>query len=203
MTKFMSLTARKEMLNSLRQKYQDSSWANKGKILDGFVVATGYERKYAIGLLNSTEDSIKPKPRQANLKYDEQVRQALLSVRYAANQICSKRLVPFLSELVPAMERHGHLRLPADVRARLLSMSSVTVDRLLKPERKEIKLGTSTTCSGNLLKHKIQVRTFADWDDVIPGFLEAELVAHCGGNTQGTLLNTLVLVDTDTTKKRE
>jgi hypothetical protein len=64
------------------------------------------------------------------------------------------------------------------VRTPLLSISASTVDRLLRPERENIKLAVSTTRSGNLLKHQIQVRTFADWDDVTPGFLEADLVAH-------------------------
>jgi hypothetical protein len=96
------------------------------------------------------------------------------------------------------MERHGHLRLPGDVRARLLSISPATVDRLLRPERESIKLGVSTTRRGSILKNQIQVRTFADWDDVTPGFFEADLVAHCGGNTNGAFLNTLVLVDIST-----
>jgi len=65
-------------------------------------------------------------------------------------------------------------------------------------EREKIKLGTSTTRPGNLLKNQIQVRTFADWDDVVPGFLEADLVAHCGGNTNGAFLNTLTLIDIST-----
>jgi hypothetical protein len=66
---------------------------------------------------------------------------------------------------------------------------------MLKPEREKTKYSLSTTRRGNLLKHQIQVRTFADWDDVTPGFLEADLVAHCGGNTNGSFLNTLTLVD--------
>lgn len=57
---------------------------------------------------------VAPKKRKTSHNYDEQVRQALLLVWYAANQICSKRLVPFLPHLVEAMERHGHLRLPVD-----------------------------------------------------------------------------------------
>ena len=114
------------------------------------------------------------------------------------NQICSKRLVPFLPALVAAMERHGHLRLPSDVRTRLLSISPATVDRLLRPERVRINKSVSTTRSGSLLKHQVPVRTFADWDDVVPGFLEADLVAHCGGNTNGAFLNTLTLVDIST-----
>lgn len=193
--KSMSLIARRELQASIRGKYRDASWANKRKLLDGFVAATGYERKYAIQLLNSDEMPVLPKNRPASQQYDEQVRQALISVWNAANQICSKRLVPFLPQLVTAMERHGHLQVPADVRTRLLSISAATVDRLLKPEREIVKQSISTTCRGNLLKHQIQVRTFADWDDVTPGFLEADLVAHCGGNTNGAFLNTLVLVD--------
>ncbi len=195
MMKLMSLTTRRELLAGIRQRYQDASWVQKGKILDGFVAATDYDRKYASRLLNSTEAPPPVSRRPAALQYNEQVRQALLSVWYAGNQICSKRLVPFLPELVKAMEQHGHLRLPAEVRARLLSISAATVDRMLRPERESVRHGVATTRPGSLLKHQIQIRTFADWDDVIPGFLEADLVAHCGGNTNGTFLNTLVLVD--------
>ena len=130
--------------------------------------------------MNSTAEPEKPKARQACQKYDEQTRQALYSLWYTANQICSKRLVPFLPELIGAMERHGHLRIPAEVRTRLLSISPATVGRLLRAERETIKKGVSTTRPGNLLKHQIQIRTFADWDDVTPGFLEGDLVAQCG-----------------------
>ncbi len=198
MMKSMSLGARRELQSIIKQKYHNASWADRSKLLDGFVAATGYERKYAIQLLNSAEMPILPKKRPASQKYDEQVRQALISVWYTTNQICSKRLVPFLPQLVTTMEHHGHLRLPADVRAHLLSISPATVDRMLRPERENIKRSISTTRRGNLLKHQIQVRTFADWDDVTPGFLEADLVAHCGGNTNGAFLNTLVLVDIST-----
>jgi len=194
----MSLSARRELLASIRQKYHNASWQDKRKILDGFVAATGYDRKYAIQQMNSTEAPVTIKQRLVSQQYDEQVRQALFSVWYTANQICSKRLVPFLPELVKVMEYHGHLRLPAEVRSRLIGISAATVDRLLKPERDRIKKSVSTTRPGNLLKNQIQVRTFADWDDVTPGFLEADLVAHCGGNPHGAFLNTLVLVDIST-----
>ena len=90
---------------------------------------------------------------------------------------------------------HGHLRLPADVRKRLLSISAATIDRLLRTEREKMNLSVSTTQLGNLLKQHIKVRKLADWNDVTPGFLEADLVAHCGGNPNGTFLNTLTLVD--------
>src|SRR5213076_1240930 len=52
---------------------------------------------------------------------------------------------------------------------------------------------------GRLLKQQIPVRTFADWNDVRPGFLEADLVAHCGGVAAGAFLYTLTLTDIATT----
>jgi len=195
MIKLMSLTARRELLASVRQSYGAADWVDKGKILDGFVAVTDYERKYASRLLTSDEAVAPRKQRPSAQQYDEQVRQALIAVWCAANKICSKRLVPFLPQLITAMEKHGHLRLSADVRARLLRISAATVDRMLNSERERIRQGVSTTRSGNLLKNQIQIRTFADWDDVTPGFIEADLVAHCGGNTNGQFLNTLTLVD--------
>lgn len=199
MIRTMNLKTRREILSNIRNQYQESDWSGKTKLLDGFIAASGYERKYAIKLLNSTEKINKsPQTRQSRIKYDEQVKQALITVWYAANQICSKRLVPFIPELVSAMERHGHLRLSVDVKLKLLAISRSTVDRILSLEKDRAGKSISTTKPGNLLKHQIQVRTFADWGDAIPGFLKADLVAHCGGNTNGSFLNTLTLTDITT-----
>jgi hypothetical protein len=103
--------------------------------------------------------------------------------------------VPFLPELITVLERHGHLALSSDMRRRLLSISAATVDRLLKTERYKQCKGITTTKPGSLLKKQIKVRSFADWDNVIPGFLEGDLVAHCGDSVDGNFLNTLVLTD--------
>ena len=125
------------------------------------------------------------------------MKRALVTLWTTANRICSKRLVPFLPELIEVMERHGHLSLPADVRGKLLTISPATADRLLATERSNQR-GMSTTRPGSLLKKQIKVRTFADWDDLQPGFLEADLVAHCGVSAAGSFLHTLVLVDVAT-----
>jgi len=74
-------------------------------------------------------------------------------------------------------------------------MSPATVDRLLRPERSSSPRGKSTTKAGSLLKSRIKVRTFADWNDASPGFFEADLVAHCGDAVEGSFLNTFVLTD--------
>jgi hypothetical protein len=196
----MSLKARQELLGATTKRYQKASKSEKKIILDEFIAATGYHRKYAIYLLNhqrleqETEKESSRKPRKR--KYDEDVQTALICVWEAANRICSKRLVPFLPELVLVMERFGHLDLDEDVRGRLLSISPSTADRLLYKIRRGRKgTGIGTTKPGALIKSQVPIRTFTEWDDAQPGFVEADLVAHCGTFTSGKFIQTLVMTD--------
>ena len=127
--------------------------------------------------------------------YGPEVQQALHLAWMAANNICAKRLIPFLPTLADSLERHGHLHLGEESRTQLLSMSPATADRMLRPQRQQGRHGISTTKSGTLLKKQIPIRTFQDWNDVTPGFLEADLVAHCGTTLEGSFLYTLTLTD--------
>ena len=191
----MSLSSRRELLNRLVPRYRSSRWKEKRRILEEFVSGSGYHRKYAVTLLNhGIRDAVYKKRMPARF-YDEAVCLALITVWKAANRICSKRLIPFLPEFVGALERFGHLSLPGEVRERLLTMSPATADRLLYQERHPEGRSVSTTRPGKLLKHKIAVRMFSDWNELAPGFMEADLVAHCGDRAEGTFLNTLVLTD--------
>ncbi|MCZ7567367.1 MAG: ISNCY family transposase [Ardenticatenaceae bacterium] len=132
-------------------------------------------------------------------RYGGEVQEALRIAWEAANFICAKRLVPFLGELVPSLERHGHLNVSDGTRAQLVAISPATADRLLRRYREgDTPRGLSTTKAGTLLKHQVPVRTFADWNDVTPGFLEADLVAHCGTSVEGSFLSTRVLTDVAT-----
>jgi hypothetical protein len=169
-------------------------------MIDEFVATTGYERKHAITLLNHP-----PEIRQGKVQrpragiYGPAVTQALVRVWEAAGGICSKRLAPFLPEFTDALTRHGELELEPLVREKLLQISPSTMDRLLKAERRKFKLrGLSTTKPGTLLKEKIPIRTYADWDDAKPGFMETDLVAHSGSSSAGEFLYSLVLTDVST-----
>ena len=122
----------------------------------------------------------------------------LFLVWHAANRICAKRLIPFLPTLVEALERHEHLHLTEECRSQLLSMSAATADRLLRSQRKLGQRGLSTTRAGTLLKQQIPIRTFEEWKETRPGFLEADLVAHCGTDIEGGYLYTLTLTDVAT-----
>jgi hypothetical protein len=175
----MSFRAKRELLVQVAPRYRAARHGQRSAILDEFVAVTGYERKYAIRLLLGPIRPPEPIRRARAPQFGVEVQQALASAWTAANGICGKRLVPFLTELVPALERHGHLSLSDGVREQLLTLSPATADRLLAPLRQPH--GLSTTKPGRLLKKQIPVRTFTEWTDVTPGFLEADLVAHCGG----------------------
>lgn len=114
----------------------------------------------------------------------------------SAGQICAKRLVPFLPQLVNALERHGHLNLSEETRAKLLAISPATVDRLLDDVRRAKKGSASAKASrSSLLKQQVSIQTFSDWENVQPGYMEADLVAHCGTNVSGSFLHTLTMTD--------
>src|SRR5258708_32142898 len=135
----------------------------KEVILDEFVAAPGYARKYAIRLLNHPANLKLTIARPRPPRYGPEVQQALHLAWTAANHICAKRLVPFLPTLVTPFEQHGHLTLSEQARAELLAMSPATADRLLRPYRKQERRGLATTRSGTLLKQQIPIRTFQEW----------------------------------------
>lgn len=196
----MSLSARQEFAVSLSPRYREAKRPAKQKILDEFTAATNYHREYAVVLLSrdAHKNQVNKERRKPRL-YTAEVKDALVAVWQASNRLCSKRLVPFLPEFLPVLERHGHLSVSDEVRAQLLAISPSTVDRLLFDLRRRTRRRAfGSTRPGSLLKHQIPVRTFADWDDLASGFVEADLVAHCGTTTHGAYLNSLVLTDVST-----
>jgi hypothetical protein len=110
-------------------------------------------------------------------------------------RICSKRLHPYLPEGIKVLERCGELQLAPETKSLLLQMSRSSIDRCLAPVRFTQPHGRSTTKPGTLLKRQIPVRTFADWTEDKPGFLEIDCVAHCGDDVSGQFLYTLVCTD--------
>ena len=104
-----------------------------------------------------------------------------------------------LPETVRVLEKHKEIKLSGDVREKLLSISASTADRLLSGERKKFELKSrSKTRPGSLLKHQIPIRTFSEWDDCRPGFLEMDLVGHDGGNPSGDFCQSLDATDVAT-----
>lgn len=193
----MSQRSKRELVDRVRDRYLKASRSEKTKILDEFVAVTGMHRKAANRRLRAGYQMGRER-RGRKRTYTGAAVSALAEVWRVSNCICGKRLKPFLPEMVKALERHDELTLDEDTKGLLLQMSAATIDRRLRRFRNRQGRGRSTTKPGTLLKHSIPIRTFADWDDAKPGFLEMDLVAHCGESTEGQYLNTLTATDVTT-----
>lgn len=191
----MTGTGKRELLEAVRPRYLRATKREKTRILDEFVANTGYHRKYALRLLKHAAKKQRQKKPGKSKVYQGEVVLALIKIWAICGQICSRRLHPFLPEMVDILERHAELKLSEEAKRLLLRMSRATLDRCLQSVRQQPRRGLSTTKPGTLLKQAIPVRTFADWQDTRPGFVEIDLVAHCGDSVQGEYLNTLNVVD--------
>jgi hypothetical protein len=184
-----------EYAEAIRGRYRKATKKTKGKILDEFTQVTGLHRKAAIRLLGRTEQTLAARRRGRPPDYWD-LTEPLRAIWEVSDRLCSKRLQPFLPEMIKVLRQHGEQRIDAATESRLCKMSASTIDRLLRPYR---TLGgrkpVSTTRSGSLLKNLVPVRTFADWDKDKFGYVEVDLVAHCGESTEGFYLNTLCAVD--------
>jgi len=197
----MSLKSKRELLEVVRPRYLKANKVEKQKMLDEFTCATGYHRKHAIRVLKNqvqVQNHLKGKNQTYKPIYRGEVVQALEQIWEVCGQICSKRLQPYLPEAIKVLERCKEIKITKDTKELLLRISSASIDRCLRPIRIKSPHGLSTTKPGSLLKNLIPIRTFTEWDEERPGFMEIDLVAHCGNTTEGQYLNTLTCTDLST-----
>ena len=190
------MATRDELVVVLRKRYAHSGRAERGRILDEFAAVTGFHRKHAMRLLRGGQPNQQRGPRPRRRVYDDAVREALIVVWEASDRICGKRLRPLVPIMLEAMERHGHLQLAPEVRTGLLAMSAATMDRALCDIRGQARGRTRRRVAPSAaVRRSVPVRTFSDWGDPAPGFVEADLVAHSGPSTTGSFVQTLTLTD--------
>jgi hypothetical protein len=196
-----SLTRRSilEYAEAVRGRYLRAAKKRKTEILNEFVANTGLHRKAAIRLLNRQKVTTRQRRGGRPRLYGLEVMAALKVAWEATDRLCSKRFRPFLPELTGILKRSGELRLTEATETQLRQISASSIDRILRRWRGPRPVGgLSTTKPGTLLKNAIPVRTFSEWNDTKPGFLEVDLVAHCGESTDGFYLTTLSAVDVAT-----
>ncbi len=213
----LTMKEKQAVTRELALEYKRATKKRKGEILDSLVRLTEYNRSYAARVLRQrsrevvvgsgrvggikftlVEDrrSRRKKKRKRPRLYGREVLVPLQRVWGICDGICGKRLAPYLRKIVPQLERLGELALDDEVRRKLLRISPATVDRLLAPMRKRYQLrARSHTKPGSLLKHQIPIRTWSDWDEACPGFLEIDLVSHEGGDPRGDFAYTLDATD--------
>lgn len=202
----LDLRTRKKITAEVSRRYRKAPKKERGRILDEFCALTNYNRSYAALLLRGPgPGKRKPKPLIRTVRaerpgrkpvYTNDVRVVLAKIWAILNYPCSRRLVAILPEMIKKLEKHGEINPSDGVRERLLAISASTADRLLAGERKKMEIKSrSKTKPGTLLRHQIPIRTFSDWDDARPGFLEIDLVGHDGGNASGEYCQSLDCVD--------
>ena len=199
MTNKMTAPARRELVAALREHYTRSSRQDKSRILEEFIRVSGYHRKSAIRILNGSAEVDPHVPRSKRRRvYDDAVQQALIVLWEASDRLCSKRLKALLPTLVPALEHHGHLKLDPALRAKLMAMSAATADRLLRDARPSANGRRGGRQKPTAVQRNVAVRTFADWAEPLPGYMEMDLVVHSGERLTGSYLHTLALTDVAT-----
>ena len=110
---------------------------------------------------------------------------------FASDQICGKRLKVIIPEWLSFYElRYG--KVSPMTNKQLYKISSATIDRLLKPMRTHPKF--CTTKPGSILRTQIPIKT-NQWDESVPGFVEADTVAHCGESLSGDFMWSLTVTD--------
>ena len=205
----LTMGERQSLVRVNAPRYQKGSKREKRKILDEFVESTGYHRTYASYLLSRhgrrvvvarktiiVGDIRKRVRKKREPVYGAEVVKALKQIWVILDLICGKRLKTALPEVVPKLEKWGELKVDGEVREKLLRMSASTIDRLLADERKKMELKSrSGTKPGTLLKHQVPIRTFSEWDESKPGFVEIDLVSHGGGDERGDFCQTLSATD--------
>ena len=191
----ISAEAREQLVQVIGARYRGGSKEEKVRILDEFVAVTGFHRKHSIRVLNTSGESIVPRPPPRMRLYDQAVREALVVLWEASDRICGKRLKPLVPSLVVALEKHGHLHLDAVIRTKVLNVSAATIDRLLAEARATNGRKRGQARAAPAIRKNIPVRTFADWKEPLPGFMEADLVAHGGESVAGSFAYTLTLTD--------
>jgi len=191
----MSNTSRHEYLQTIQPRYIKANKLEKNKILDEFCSVCGYNRKYAIRLLNQKsppKSDWEKHKRGPKKKYNHpDIVKVLTKIWISTNLPCSKRLKTILPLWLP----HYPYHMTEQVKQALLAISPASIDRLLSAYRYRYnKRGLATTKPGAILKKHIAVK-LKQWDETRPGFLEADTVAHCGDSVAGMFVYTINCVD--------
>jgi hypothetical protein len=166
----------------LKSRYSKANKKERSEILDEFVKTTGYHRKYAIRVLGGKQKRSKgPIRRPRRALYGDEEARALLRLWELFDGIYSKRLRAAMDIELPRLYANGFLEVSPKCYEKLMQVSPATIDRLLIGRRPQVRKSRGFTKPGTLLKDRIPIRTWADWNEDRPGFCEMDLVDHSGG----------------------
>jgi len=194
----LTMSQRRAVTKAIATRYKRAGKTAKGVILDELCATTGWHRNHARKALAAAlrPRIVSPARKPRTPTYDSDTVVALRFCWAVLGAPTGKRLAPMMGELVPTLRRFEELTIADQTAAALVVMSAATMDRRLAGDRAKLALkGRSHTKPGSLLKDQIPIRTWAQWDDAVPGFVEIDLVGHEGGNAVGDHCYTLTVTD--------
>src|SRR3990172_10453323 len=190
----MSLKSRMEYLKCIYQRYRKATKVAKSEILKEFCKVCDYNRKYAIRLLNAVlPDKESKGHRKRACHYSQTSLSILEAIWKVSGHLCSQRLKAALPLWIPYARKR--FRMTPEIEWEIVSISARQIDNRLRDKKRQLKKRIyCTTRPGTLLKSKIPIRTH-NWDIRLPGYLEMDLVAHCGNSNAGQFVYTLNATD--------
>lgn len=154
------------------------------KAADGSLV------KLLVGQHNKRRSTRRPR------LYDQRVKKVLVYLWECFDQMCGKRLVAVLPQMVALLVHQGKLNKDDEAYAKLRQISAATIDRLLREERDKRRLkGIAHTRPSTTLKNSIPVVISSELRRDEPGHYQMDLVGHDGGNPNGHFAFTLTAVE--------
>ena len=201
-----TLGMRKAITRAQLVRWPTATRAEKTAILDSICQVTGWHRDHARKvireMLRDPDHGTRPRrTREPVRTYDDATIEVLTRCWAALDGPAGKRLKQALPEVLDNLQRHGHLNdVDPEVLTQVRRMSAATIDRRLAPARTGLVAtrGLSHTRPGSMLKSAIPLKTWAEWDDTQPGFLQIDLVGHEGGDNNGHFHYSLDAVDVAT-----
>ncbi|HPD79505.1 MAG TPA: hypothetical protein PK025_00485 [Spirochaetales bacterium] len=207
------MSERKALTRETAKLYQKSQKKQKTEILCNFVNITGYHRKYATMLLSTWGKEVihtvngkavkivvgtqqKRKKRQGICRYDAVFCRCLKKIWEFFDHMCGKRLAYIIRRNIDELMRYDSFGIDESIKARLLSVSSATIDRKMAFERAKLtNAARYSSKKSGFLKYRIPVRLSFSFEERQPGFFEFDTVFHDGGTVHGEFCRTLTMTD--------
>jgi hypothetical protein len=194
----MDMRSRNQYLETLLERYLKADKAQKGQLLDEYCGNTGQNRKYVIRKISRMAFGPPRERKKRAVVYGPAVRAALEALWKVFDFPCGQRLAPVVRAELYRLRRMKELDISEQTAEKLLRISPATIDRLLRPKKGEIKDRRRYSSRGaNLIAKKIPLR-MTDWETSRVGYVEMDLVLHCGVSTDGEYAHSLSAMEIST-----
>lgn len=192
----MDKEAKKQYMDTLREKYLKGTKKEKGAILSEYCGNTSEERKYASKKFNY---KVKLKTEETRKKrvclYDSSVIAILVKIWKIFDCPCGQRLEGMLETEVDNLRRLKEITCSDKVAHKLKQMKSATIDRRLDHEKSVLKLKGKYQKKSSFLLSTVPVKTSAEWNRLEVGNIQVDFVESCGTSASGEYINNLSTCD--------